>query len=126
VPRQKLNIDAFQADREVTSGEAIVYCLKTNKQLNVNDDQQVWNAVQELTQLKKNIKETMYSYIIQDILRSSTSLTLPDGTPIPNRRMDDLCEVWSNNAGMAKCIWNAINPVQRLERYKTDNHGTTA
>jgi hypothetical protein len=41
VPRQKLNIDAFQADREVTSGEAIVYCLKTNKQLNVNDDQQV-------------------------------------------------------------------------------------
>jgi hypothetical protein len=74
----------------------------------VNDDQQVRNAVQELTQLKKNIKETMHSYIIQDILRTRTSLTLQDGTPIPNRRMDDLCEVWSNNAGMAECMWNVL------------------
>jgi hypothetical protein len=108
VPRQKLNSDAFQAYREITSGEEIVYCLKTNKHINVNDDQQVRNAVQGLTQLKKDIKEKIRSYIIHDILRTSTSLTLPDGTPIPNRRMDDLCEVWSNNVGMAECMWNIL------------------
>lgn len=33
VEKQKINIDAFQADREVTTGEAIVYCMKTNKKL---------------------------------------------------------------------------------------------
>jgi hypothetical protein len=52
-----LNIDAFQADREVTSGEAIVYHLKTKKQINVNHDQQVRNSVQELTQKKKSKKQ---------------------------------------------------------------------
>jgi hypothetical protein len=102
-----LNIDAFQADREVTSGEAIVYHLKTKKQINVNHDQQVRNSVQELTQ-KKKIKETVHSYLIQDILLSSKALMLPNGTPVPNRRIDDLCEIWSQNASMAENMWNIL------------------
>jgi len=67
-PRQLINIDAFQADREVTQGEAIMYCIKTRKLINVNDTDQVKKAVQELSQLKKSVKDTAHSYLVKDIL----------------------------------------------------------
>jgi hypothetical protein len=33
---------------------------------------------------------------------------LPNGTPVPNRRIDDLCEIWSQNASMAENMWNIL------------------
>jgi hypothetical protein len=92
-PRQRINFDAFQADRELSMGEAIVYCLKTRQSMNVNDPTEVKQAVQDLTQLKKSIKETAHSYLIKDILMTSKAVMLQDGTPIPSRIIDDLCEI---------------------------------
>jgi len=113
VPRQKISINAFHADREVTAGEAIQYCLKTRTQINVYDDRDIKNAVNQLTQLKKNIKETAHAYLIKDILISSKALTLPDGTPAPTRRIDDLCEIWSQNPTMVQQMWSIL--VKRYE-----------
>ena len=73
--------------------EAIVYCLKTRQSMNVNDPTEVKQAVQDLTQLKKSIKETAHSYLIKDILMTSKAVMLQDGTPIPSRIIDDLCEI---------------------------------
>jgi hypothetical protein len=41
-------------------------------------------------------------------LLSSKALMLPNGTPVPNRRIDDLCEIWSQNASMAENMWNIL------------------
>jgi hypothetical protein len=67
----------LKADREVSSGEAIVYCLQTATPINVNSDTEVKKAIQDLTQLKKNIKETVHYNLIQDILMNSKMITLP-------------------------------------------------
>jgi hypothetical protein len=106
-PRQRINFDAFQADREVSTGEAIVYCLKTRQSINVND------PIQDLTQLKKSIKETAHSYLIKDILMTSKAVMLQDGTPIPSRSIDDLCEIWAKNSNMAEQMWTIL--VKRYE-----------
>jgi hypothetical protein len=87
-PRRQLNIDAFHADKEVSTGEAIVYCLKTHKAINVNSSVEVKKAVEELEQL--NIKETVHSYLIQDILMNCKIITLPGGATPLTRRIDDL------------------------------------
>jgi hypothetical protein len=87
-PRRQLNIDAFHAHKEVSTGEAIVYCLKTHKAINVNSSVEVKKAVEELEQL--NIKETVHSYLIQDILMNCKIITLPGGATPLTRRIDDL------------------------------------
>jgi hypothetical protein len=112
-PRQLINIDAFQADREVTQGEAIMYCIKTRKLINVNDTDQVKKAVQELSQLKKSVKDTAHSYLVKDILLNAKGLALPDGTPLPTRRLDDLCDIWRDNQVMAEQLWTIL--VKRYE-----------
>ncbi len=114
-PRQKLNRNAFQADREISSGEAIVYCLKTKKTINVNDANEVKAAIEELVQLKKNIKDTAHSCIAQDILLGSKTLTLPDGTTVPTRTLDDLCDVWAENSSLAKQLFTIL-----VTRYKKE------
>lgn len=113
VSKTLLNIDAFQSDREITSGEAIVYCLKTNKSINVNNPEEVQNAVEELHKLKKNIKETIQCYIVNDILINSKGLTLQDGTTVPTRRIDDLTEVWAQNSDLAEQLWTIL-----IKRYE--------
>jgi hypothetical protein len=107
-PRRQLNRDAFQADKEVSTGEAIVYCLKTNKAINVNSSVEVKKAVEELKQLKKNIKETVHSYLIQDILMNCKAITLPCGATPPTRRIDDICEVWAQNPSLVQHLWTVL------------------
>jgi hypothetical protein len=103
----------LKADREVSSGEAIVYCLQTATPINVNSDTEVKKAIQDLTQLKKNIKETVHSYLIQDIFMNSKMITLPDGAGVPTRRIDDLCDLWSQNPSIVEQLWNVL--VKRYE-----------
>ncbi len=110
---KKNNRDAFQADREVSSGETIVYCLKTATPINENLDAEVKKAIQDLTQLKKNIEETVHSYLIQDIFMNSKMITLPDGAGVPTRRIDDLCDLWSQNPSIVEQLWNVL--VKRYE-----------
>jgi hypothetical protein len=107
-PKQKLNINAFQADREVSAGEAIMYCLKTKQHINVNDANAVANAVAELGKSKKLIKETAHSYLTKEILMNSREIILPDGTYAPSQRIDDLCEIWSKNPTLAEQIWTVL------------------
>jgi hypothetical protein len=111
--KQKLNIDAFQADHGVTSGEAIVYYMKTKKQINVNDYNAVSDAKDDLIKLKKLIKETANALLTKDILLSSKAIVLPDGTQAPSRRIDDLCKIWSKNSSLAEQIWIVL--VKRYE-----------
>jgi len=113
LPMQKLNIEAFQADREISAGEAIMYCLKTKKPINVNDGSAVVLAVSELGKLKKLIKDTAQSYLIKDILVNSRSIVLPDGTQPSIRCLDDLLDMWSKHESLAEQIWTLL-----IKRYK--------
>jgi hypothetical protein len=77
--REKINIHAFTLDKEVTTGEAIVYYIKTGKPIDVNDDTKIQEAVMMLMQLKKSIKEMAHSHLVGDLLMSSKTLTFADG-----------------------------------------------
>ena len=107
-PRKKINIDAFHEDREITMADAIVYCLKTKKTVNVNNGSEIQDVIQELKQLKKNIKQTAQAYIHNDVLTNSKALTLTDGTIVPSRRIDDLTEVWAKNESLAEQLWTIL------------------
>jgi hypothetical protein len=106
--REKINIHAFTLDKEVTTGEAIVYYIKTGKPIDVNDDTKIQEAVMMLMQLKKSIKEMAHSHLVGDLLMSSKTLTFADGSVIPNRRVDDLCEVWSKHPELAPQFWTIL------------------
>jgi hypothetical protein len=74
---------------------------------------EVKKAVEELKQLKKNIKETVHSYLIQDILMNCKAITLPCGATPPTRRIDDICEVWAQNPSLVQHLWTVL--VKRYE-----------
>jgi hypothetical protein len=99
--------------REISAGEAIMYCLKTKKPINVNDGSAVVLAVSELGKLKKLIKDTAQSYLIKDILVNSRSIVLPDGTQPSIRCLDDLLDMWSKHESLAEQIWTLL-----IKRYK--------
>ena len=112
-PRNKINISAFTPDKEVTAGEAIVYYLRTDRAIDVTITQQVQEAIAKLTELKKKVKEVAYSYIMKDVLLNSNGIMLPDGSQIPNRRIEDLCEVWASHPELAEPLWNIL-----IKRYE--------
>jgi hypothetical protein len=53
ITKELTNSHAFNADREVTAGEAIMYYLKTGKKINVNATAEVNEAMKQLNSLKK-------------------------------------------------------------------------
>jgi hypothetical protein len=115
-PREKLNIDAFHADREVSTGEAIAYYIKTGKPINVSDEREVREAVHQLVQLKKTMKDTAQTLLVKDILMNSKGIKLPDGTAVPSRKLDDLCDIWAQNSHLAEEMWYLL--IKRYEKMK--------
>ncbi len=115
-PREKLNIDAFHADREVSTGEAIAYYIKTGKPINVSDEREVRKAVHQLVQLKKTMKDTAQTLLVKDILMNSKGIKLPDGTAVPSRKLDDLCDIWAQNSHLAEEMWYLL--IKRYEKMK--------
>lgn len=113
LPKRLLPYNAFVADREVTTGDAIVFYLKTGRQLNVNDSNELDNAVKVLIGIKKEAKEMAYSHLTQDMLKCSKMIRMRNGEAIPNRRIEDICDIWAKNGDLAEQIWNLL-----IKRYQ--------
>ncbi len=54
-----------------------------------------------------------HSHLVSDLLMSSNHMKFSDGKQVPNRRIDDLCEVWSKHPELVQQFWTIL-----IKRYE--------